>query len=247
MPPPYEQPHYAKFAAIPFVPQGPAGPSPQQWAIELELQGIPDATRLPSCPLDRAGVRAVCQNPERPLLHGYICAMAWGGQEKSLRGPKRVTESWSQRAAITQHLVTLRKGGLTRSDAYNLFEGQGKIKELGPSFFTKLLFFFSPDDDCYIMDQWTAKSVNLLTGEIVVRAYDSSPTAENKGGNYQAYCEEVDALAALLNETGDQIEQRLMSNGGRNPAPWRTHVKSHYPYNKNRLMARYPHIDPEDF
>ena len=92
------------------------------------------------------------------------------------------------------------------------------------------------------MDQWTGKSINLLTGEIVVRFNGASPSDKNKGGNYQAYCEEVDALAGLLKVSGDEIEQRLMSKGKPNPWPWRMHILEHTDYNKARMTARYRHI-----
>ena len=117
---------------------------------------------------------------------------------------------------------------------------------LGPSYFTKLLFFFSSDDNFWIMDQWTGKSINLLTGKKVVRFTGSSPSDQNKGGNYQAYCEEVDALATQLNTNGNEIEQRLMSKGKPNPWPWRSHVVANYDYDKAAMLARYPNIPPRE-
>ena len=197
---------------------------------------------LPTVPLNRADVRAICQDSDKLALVGYACAMAWGGQGSGPGGSKSVATAWADRAKLADQLTRLRVGGLSRSRAYDLFCGAGEVKGLGPSYFTKLLYFFSPALDFYIMDQWTAKSINLLTGVHVVRVYDSSPTRENKGGNYQAFCEEVDHLAALLGQTGDQIEQRLFSDGGRRRAPWRAHVHAHYPYDRAGMRGRYPHI-----
>jgi hypothetical protein len=168
--------------------------------------------------------------------------MCWGWQEKGPRGAKGATEAWQSRDKIKDHLEALRAGNLVRCEAYKLFRKQGKVRGLGPSYFTKLLFFFSPADDFWIMDQWTGKSINLLTGKNVVRFSGSSPSDQNKGGNYQAYCEEVDALATLLNTNGNEIEQRLMSKGKPNPWPWRSHVVANYDYDKTAMCACYPHI-----
>ena len=242
MPPPYKQPHYDKFVAIPFQQQGALGKSPRQWVAGLGLQDVPDVEQLPQQPLDRAGVRAICSDPNTPVLFGYVCAMCWGWQEKGPRGASGATGAWQSRGKIEQHLQKLRTGNLNRCEAYNLFRGEGEVKGLGPSYFTKLLFFFSPADDFWIMDQWTGKSINLLTGKNVVRFSGSSPSGQNKGGNYQAYCEEIDALATLLNTNGNEIEQRLMSKGKPNPWPWRSYVVANYDYDKTAMCARYPHI-----
>lgn len=246
MPSPYKQPHYNTFAGISFQQQGTLGKAPSQWVTDLDLQGVPDVAQLPQKPLDRAGVRAICRDLNKPVLFGYVCAMCWGWQEKGPRGAKGVTDPWREKDRIAKHLEILRAGNLTRSEAYNLFSKGGKVKGLGPSYFTKLLFFFSPADNFWIMDQWTGKSINLLTGEMVVRFAGSSPSDRNKGGNYQAYCEEVDALAKLLSTNGNEIEQRLMSKGKPNPWPWRKHLLEHTEYNKTRMMRLYGHIPKKE-
>lgn len=245
MPTPYKQPHYDVFAAIPFVQQPALGDAPHPWA-ERHLEEVPNVAALSKTPHDRAQVRAVCRDAAQPVLFGYVCAMVWGGQGKGPGRLKRAKAVWAERAKIAGPLTRLRAGGVTRREAFDLFCGEEQVKGLGPSYFTKLLYFFSPATDCYIMDQWTSKSINLLTGKSVVHIYDSSPTRRNTGENYQAFCEEIDHLAQLLGQTGDQIEQRLMSKGGRNRAPWRAHVKAHYPYDKARMHFRYPHIPLAD-
>ena len=246
MPPPYTQPHYEKFAAIPFQRQLALGKAPSKWVEDLRLHGVPDVAKLPTKPLDRASVRSICRDTKMPVLFGYVCAMCWGAQEKGPRGSKGATEAWESRNQIKNYLEALREGNLDRCGAYNLFRNGGKVKGLGPSYFTKLLFFFSPADNFWIMDQWTGKSINLLTGsgKNVVRFSGSSPSDQNKGGNYQAYCQEVDALANLLKTNGDEIEQRLMSKGKPSPWPWRKHVVASCGYNKAQMKLDYPHINP---
>jgi hypothetical protein len=138
---------------------------------------------------------------------------------------------------------------LTRCQAYDLFLGAGAIPGLGPAYFTKLLYFFQRNPDCYIMDQHTAKSVNLLTGNWLVRMVGNAVSNLNKCGNYQAYCEEVDTIAGLVGVSGEQAEEMMMSKGGHHPWPWRAHMRTSWPlhspvgrYSRATIHAFYPHI-----
>lgn len=198
--------------------------------------------------LTREAVRAICTDPGQDVLFGYVCAMAWGGQGIGATvGNARA--AWGCRKSLADHLHVIRKGSLTRRSAYELFCGAGAIRGLGPAYFTKLLYFFSPTDDFYIMDQWTGKSIDLITGRSVVRISGETVSSLNKSGNYQAYCEEIDFLARQLGCAGAEIEERLFSRGGRKPWPWREHVRHHWNldkpsqrYSAMEMQARYPRI-----
>ena len=254
MPPPYVNPHLGDFSAIPHVPAGPVGYVPLKWVSHHSLIGVPVAPiLLPNTQLTRAQVMRICRDPTYPVLFGYVCAMAWGLQGAEPRGFGHVVAAWGNRVSIEQKLLALRAGGLTRRDAYNLFTGGNGVPGLGPAYFTKLLYFFGNGLNGYIMDQWSGKSVNLLTATQVVRMSGNSVSNLNKGGNYQAFCEEVDAMASLLRGVpGDQVEEMMMSRGGRQPWPWRAHVRKHWPagvglYNRQALHANYSHIPLADF
>lgn len=178
--------------------------------------------------------------------------MAWGGQGGGLGGAKHVASAWEQNQTLANYLTCLRDG-LSRTDAYQLFLDQ-PIPGLGPSFFTKLLYFFSPQPSHYIMDQWTAKSVNLLAGRTVVRMAGHLPSTGNQPGNYQAFCEEVDHMAVQLVCSGDIVEERLFSLGGHHPWPWRVQVRNSWPpkpahgrYSVATMRAMYPRISPHLF
>jgi hypothetical protein len=224
MPPPYVSPHFSIFSNIPHVRQNTVGFIPSLWVSNFKLQKVPDVAALPAVQLDRQAVRAICQSPAHSVLFGYVCVMAWGWQGKDSKTKKHVTQSWNQSDLIRPILEKLRFGGLTRENAYDMFCGQNRIKGLGPSYFTKLLYFFSPSSDFYIMDKWTGKSINLLTGEEVV-LMNGSPTSHNKGLNYQSFCQEIDHLGWLVGNTGEQIEERLFFTGGKSPKMWLAHVK----------------------
>jgi hypothetical protein len=110
------------------------------------------------------------------------------------------------------------------------------IPYLGPAFFTKLLYFFSPGNNFFIMDQWTAKSINLLKGEEVVKL-DSDPQSphrhfvarRNCGSDYNKFCEKIDELAIFLGVSGEEIEQRLFAG----VHPWRGYVINNYRREEN--------------
>ena len=207
---------------------------PNCWVRRFELENVPDSAALPTVQLDRRAVKSVCRSPAHPVLFGYVCVMAWGLQGKDSKTKNHVGHAWKERKAIKRKLEKLRSGGLTREDAYDLFCGKNKVKGLGPSYFTKLLYFFSPTPDFYIMDQWTGKSVNLLTGKRIVKIScnkngKGSPTPQNNSKNFREFCEEVDHLAWLLGCTGEQIEERLFSRGSHPPVQWRAYVNKHCP------------------
>ena len=263
MPPPYNNPDWITFVATPHVHAGPVGYVPLTWASRHNLIHIPTSpTPLPNTNLTRAQVMQICRDPAYPVLFGYVCAMAWGLQGAQPGGYKHVTTAWRNSSRIAKILNTLRGGGLTRCQAYDLFIGNNTVPGLGPAYFTKLIYFFGSNVDGYIMDQWTAKSVNLLTGSCVVRMSGNAVYNRNKSGNYQAYCEEVDLIASQLTAiknppskiTGEQAEEMLMSKGGHNPWPWRAHVKTKWPtyssankYDRNIVQRIYPHIPPNCF
>ena len=235
MPPPYNNIHWQTFAGIPYQAQGAVGDSPARWATGLN--GVPNAANLPNAPMGRATVRDICRNPNHDVLYGYVCAMAWGGQNDRFQ---HRAQAWNNRAALIPKLIALRAGGLTHCQVYNLFTGANSVPGLGPSFFTKLIYFFSPDQPVgatgfYIMDQWTSKSVDLITQRWVVRLariQRTSPGHQNRCGNYEAYCREVESIAIALGlgqGHGDQAEEMLMSKGSPNPWPWRIHVQNRWP------------------
>jgi hypothetical protein len=218
---PYIEPHWNFFSSVSPQAQGSTGSVPAEWANRFELD-VPAIAELPRKKVDRREVRSICIDPATHVLFGYACAMAWGGQGGGVSQPS-VRYAWQHRTRLECHLTRLRQGA-TRSEAYNLFCAEGAIKGLGPSFFTKLLYFFSPSPCSYIMDQWTAKSINLLTGRLVVQMDGDFPSRRNTGENYRKFCKEVDSIAAMIGCSGQEAEERLFSQGGRSRWPWREYV-----------------------
>lgn len=229
------QKHWEVFKRLDPVDQGPVGTAPAAWAERFGVEIVRNAgsggPSLSTNRLDRSQVRELCRDPDNDVWFGYVNAMAWGDQGK--RFPANAERAIEHRRAIETLLLKLRHDKPDRAAAYELFRAAA-VPGLGPSFYTKLLYFFDARKParCYIMDQWTAKSVNLLAGRTVVKLDNGTPSPRNTGETYEAFCTEVDKLASCLTSeigpvSGEQVEERLFSSGGsgKRLGAWRKHVR----------------------
>jgi hypothetical protein len=225
--------HVQEFLEPPFQPREFASAkTPQNWVRSHLDRPVACFAELPSDAQTRDQVYATCRNDALSLEHRFICAMAWGSQRR--RNARLTWANWDRLAKI---LALIFEGGMTREHAYELFRGKGAIKGLGPAYFTKLLFFFSPEKTFYIMDQWTAKSINYLADEeVVVLAQgqdgtDGPSSTRNSGATYARYCKMVDELSQLNCPplTGEQTEQKLFCSGSPDVGKWRAIIRAAYP------------------
>jgi hypothetical protein len=168
--------------------------------------------------------------------------LAWGGMHRHHGKQLFERNGWLE---IAQHI---REGGYSRGEAYDAFaelRAEGDLPGMGPAYFTKLIFFLMPRAGNserlvgYIMDQWTACSINLLLDDpsaIRTDAMYSWSGSEkvssqyvvsdhNSRDQYERFCQAVEALAADLQLSPEATELLLLSEGGRNPHPWRQYVK----------------------
>jgi hypothetical protein len=193
------------------------------------------ASRLDPCPekvedfwkksLRRSDLKTICQNREIQVLSAYVAVMAWGGQG---RGHPQTT--WNQRFAIEKKLNKIKSQSPDREEAFSMFIGEGRIRGLGPSYFTKLLYFFNKNP-MYIMDLWTSLSVNLLTGTQVVPVSSHYIHSRVTPAQYSQFCEVVDEIARRTGYPPDQIEMRMFDGANPNSESWRNFVKSYYKIN----------------
>lgn len=131
----------------------------------------------------------------------------------------------------------IRRGNV---DCHGAFDSFSKSLDLMPgitaAFFSKLIFFLSPDHNGYIMDQWTSKSVNLIFDrEVVVLGYSGHVSKRNSMANYVDFCGCVEWLAEAFPKNSpyqpvdaEWIEMALFSKGGRNADQWRKYVRDHW-------------------
>ena len=149
--------------------QPPVGNSPQGYLdilAEPEIlanlpHGVPLAAHILhpfplNAPLTRAQVRTICTDMRIDVLEAYAVAMAWGGQNRKYFRTSVIAPG------LPKLLSKLRGGGSRSTDFGITQTAANPISGLGISFYTKLLYFFRPTPDAYILDQWTAKSARLL-------------------------------------------------------------------------------------
>jgi hypothetical protein len=214
--------HLHYFKSIPHRPQDRIGHKVKQWATDIAAASEL-LEYLPSERLDRTCVRVLCQDQSLDVLIGYRAVMAWGSQRRD-----HGKSAWASRRVFADVLDRLRQRKLSESEAYEFFLNK-EILGLGPAYFTKLLYFFSAGDTCFIMDQWTSKSVNLIFEEDKVHISSTGwVTRENTWLHYKSYCDSVRQLSRECEQECELIEQRLFSKGGKNPDPWRRYVKKHW-------------------
>lgn len=152
--------------------------------------------------------------------------------------------AWDSRSGWLTVVHNLLHGAYaTRTDAFDAFAAcyhVGKMAGMRAAYFTKLIFFLAPHLDGYIMDQWTARSINLLydrtshypLGQMIALDPGANGAAyvasKNTGVEYDNFCLAVEDIALNLGIVPSDAEECLMSNGsnkGRPPGAWRTYVK----------------------
>ena len=141
-------------------------------------------------------------------------------------------------------LEDLRTKVRSRGEAFDLFCGTNAIEGLAPAYFTKLITFFAPHLNGYILDQFTGLSINKLSAqeEQVVQMSGSWVNRKNTGAEYEAFCSRVDRLAEILNHgrpptqhiDGYRVESLLFGKG----QPWRDYIDTIYQRAEKRAETR---------
>ncbi|MGY4432439.1 hypothetical protein ACVWWO_004916 [Bradyrhizobium sp. F1.13.1] len=210
-----------------------SGRSPGRW---LRSVGYAPETLLPDFdperPIRREDLFRLSNDTSVNTLDICMVIFAWGGM--TVRNGKAVLQiqDWVE----TAH--KLRLDEIEHIDAYRRFFGlsaNGRMKNCGPAYYSKLLMFLprSGKTRGIIMDQWTARSINLLVGANVVKlTKNSTPpgsyrvSKSNDSSVYVRFYETVQALSAKLNVSVEETEMRLFSEG-RGKGSWRTYVRQY--------------------
>lgn len=242
MPPPAIQTtQFSLFSQMQGIPL-PAwsGKKPHQWAgnISVALQGLPGVSHTA---LTRSALRALWLNPQITTEVCVLSTMAWGGM-KAHHG----RDFWTAKAHWLPLCDEVRQGKHTRRSAFDAFsklKANGKLPCMGPAYFTKVIFFADSKADGYILDQWTARSVHLLTGQWQWPRVEADYTTKKKavndptqlrvrvidkvtGADYEDFCVLVEDVGARLGIHPHLAEEQLFSTGGKQAHPWRAHVMS---------------------
>lgn len=206
--------------------------SPGLW-VGAELKSWVDAvapehsTSLPKSTVTRKELRKICLS-DIGALEAFWAVMAWGKMR-----PVNAQKLSAKANFLASALDRLRRDNLTRGESFDAFKAviaDNHVAGIGPAFFTKVIFFMAPQRDGYIMDQWTARSVNLLASRKIVRLNGRWVSKRNDGKNYEDYCGFVEELVPMLREryskvNGEWVEMALFSQGGRaKVGPWRRYL-----------------------
>lgn len=213
----------AVLRACPIEPQGAIGRAPRAWANHIEA-GLGERFDLDDHRIDRARLVALVKEgaPEKV----FLSVMAWGGMKVG-----HGISAWRAKDLWRGPLEDVLAGGRARADLFQRFAA-APVAGMRAAYFTKLIHFASVpgvQPVGYIMDQWTAKSVNLICRREVV-GLDAAGYVlpRNDPHVYETFCGVVDAIGDALQVSGTQAEERIYSRGGRRPAAWRSHVKAHW-------------------
>jgi hypothetical protein len=117
-------------------------PGLQNWVDKFPKNAKFLETVLP-LHIDRAGVRAICENPNYDIIEKFLAVMVWGYGDRGY-GPFRVGVMLSQPHAkkVLSKAFEITQNG-EPLDAY-LFLMEHRIRILGPSFGSKFLSFCTP-------------------------------------------------------------------------------------------------------
>ena len=213
----------AVLAACPIELQGVIGRAPRAWANHVEA-GLGDRLGLDESRIDRDRLIGLAGEGQPEKF--FLSVMAWGGMKVG-----HGISAWAERGNWTGALEAALAGGLSRAELYRRFAAV-PTTGMRAAYFTKLIHFASATTEApigYIMDQWTAKSVNLICRRQVVTLDAAGYVLPiNDHHVYDAFCQAIDAIGRALRITGSQAEERIYSRGGRQPAAWRRHVKTHW-------------------
>lgn len=229
------------FQSLNSTPPSPwAGASPFDWAESVQ-PGLGAVYGLSRTALSRAALRKLWASPAVSDEACLLSTMAWGGMQRG--NGRRI---WVARADCLAVCAAVRAGSHTPASGYDAFStlrSKKRLPGMGPAYFTKILFFASPAQDAYILDQWTARSMHFLSGQgkypAVRKDYTSAAKARKlktpealrvivddkvTSVDYVDYCNNVNHLATRLGWHAHDVEERLFSSGGRVPHLWRAHV-----------------------
>jgi hypothetical protein len=190
--------------------------------------------------LNRNDVFNICNNNQYPFAYKIASVFSWGGMSGGKNASDLFFKNWgSYKLELEEILVEYSQNLITRNWAYERLNRMN-LKGCGPAYFTKLLFYFG-NGTSYIMDQWTSKSMELLSLERIGIHMIKNNTGhrvsnKNHSGIYEEFCNRVEILTIKTNQnlntnlTPTEIEERIFSNGanGQSRGQWREFVVNNW-------------------
>ncbi len=207
--------------------QGYVGNNSMKWANNV----LPDVffEEILNRRFNRYELFEYCRDSKNSDLNVLIAILSWGGMRrdhgrKLLKNPILILDLVKN---LRKNIYPSRKVAFT---TFKNYRDRALLPGLGIGYFTKLICFLSPDLNGYIMDQWVAKSINLLTDiEIVKLTGNNWVNDDNNSDDYEIFCSRIDSLAKILNCSGFEAEEKIFSVG-KGKGVWRNYlIKSYSP------------------
>ena len=178
--------------------------------------------------LDRYELIELCSDSKRSDLITVVAILGWGGMR--FDHARRLFANWDEFAPLIR---SIRMGqSMSRKEVFEKFSILRKLKKipgLGIGYYTKLICFLNPSLQGYILDQWTAKSINLLYEHKLVDITDAGWVTDKNGPDvYDDFCLKVEELSNYWDVKPIDAELKMFSNGGHRPGVWRTYLKKEY-------------------
>ena len=197
------------------------------WPRQRWLEDFPaSATSLGRLPerLDRASVRAACvdaRSSPAGAVTAFLAAMAWGygdGVGYGRYRTARILASRSDAAERLQYVArTIRTEGAAGGYRALASEGLSRLTGLGPSFGTKLLYFWQPEDQrprALILDTFVANWLERETSWTINPVPWSVVT-------YRGYLGQMHAWATEVGIEPDELEMCIFrSEASRRGSQW---------------------------
>lgn len=174
----------------------------------------------------RQSLQAFCKNRKNSDLEVVVAILAWGGTR--IKNGHILFTKGIKWLDFIRRIRT--KKIQSRAEAFSEFQELRKRKQvngLGIASYTKLICFLNPELNGYILDQWTAKSINLIFEDNIVKLYGQWVSEYNNDQTYERYCSAIDEIASRLNCSGIEVVERLSSFEGGSDA-WLNYVLKHY-------------------
>jgi hypothetical protein len=214
--------------------QAAVGDNPEDYLARLnDLCGkdLKWPSKHPKGALTRDDLIKIARDSSIDVLIVYAAVMAWGGRGLSSPNYKRSLDL-STLGVLRSALESLRQRTENRERAFRAFQmAANAFKGLKVSFYTKLLFFIRSKADAYILDQFTAKSAQLLFDPPPVRLTSQGyPLTDTTPSEYESFCSNVEALACELSKankdwTAEKVEQAMFDVRG---GSWRKYLNGHF-------------------
>ncbi len=202
------------------------GHIPRNFAKKVLKDNDPRLLLLNDKKLTRKEVRESCQNKNITIDISLINILAWGGQRRNM-----FQLTWNTIDNLKPTIEKIKEGKINRKEAFEELSdicNKKKVKGISVSYFTKILFFYSKNEDSPILDQWTAKSVNLLWQNKIINIKNNLPNPKTTSDEYEEYTNVVTELSKKIDKSISDTETFLFSVGGKSSEirNWRNYVKA---------------------